>query len=221
MGSHKTRRKMSIVLRPAEPRDAEFLGWACVAASRSQLPCGWFDIVLERNEAFILEFAKYLVLAKARSWWHWSLFYVAEVDDEVASAMCGFGDGSVYQVSAAAMAEASDRMGIDSREQAQHWPRGSFVMSTVTSERPAWTIENVATSPEFRRTGLTQALLGKQLDLARAAGFKRAQISVFIGNTPAEAAYTKAGFSFVEEKRSPEFEKAMGIPGMRRLARDI
>ena len=78
---------MTITVRPAEPRDAAFVGWASVAASRSQMPRGWFDIVLQRDEAFVLEFAKYLALAKAVSWWHWSVFHVAEVDGALASAM--------------------------------------------------------------------------------------------------------------------------------------
>jgi translation initiation factor 4G len=212
---------VATILRPAEPGDAEFLGWASVAAARSQLARGWFEIVLRRDEAFILEFAKYLTLAKARSWWHWSLFQVAEVDGVVASAMCGFGDASVYYVSGEAMAEASDKMGISKDEQAELWPRGEFIISASTSERGAWTIENVATKAEFRGTGVTQALLAREFDVARKAGFKRAQISFFMGNDRAERAYAKAGFTFAEEKRAAAFEAAMGIPGIRRFARDL
>lgn len=212
---------MSTIFRPAEPRYADFLAWACVAASRSQLPRGWFEIVLRRDEAFILEFTKCLVLAKPVSWWHWSLFQVAEVGGVLASAMCGFGDESVYRVSFAAMTEASDRMGIGKEEQAELWRRGSFIVSASTSEPGAWTIENVGTKPEFRGTGVTVALIEKEFDVARKAGFKRVQISYFMGNTPAERAYTKAGFRFAEEKRAADFEAAMGIPGIRRLARDI
>jgi len=212
---------MAMILRPAEPRDAEFLGWASVMAARSQLERGWFDIVLRRDETFILEFAKHLALATARSWWHWSLFHVAEVDGVVASAMCGFGDESVYMASGAAMAQASAKMGIDRVEQAQYWPRGAFIVSASTSEAGAWTIENVATKPEFRGTGVTHALLEEELDVARGAGFRRAQISFFIGNARAERAYAKAGFTFAEEKRSADFAAAMGIPGIRRFARDI
>jgi ribosomal protein S18 acetylase RimI-like enzyme len=211
---------MAVTLRPAEPRDAEFLGWASVAAARSQLERGWFDIVLRRDEGFLVEFAKCLALAAARSWWHWSIFRVAEVDGVVAAAMCGFGDASYYRASAAAMAEASDRMGIDEREQAQLWPRGAFIVSASTSEPGAWTIENVATARDYRRRGLVQALIGNELRVAREAGFERAQISVFIGNTSAEHAYEKAGFKFAEEKRAADFEAALGIPGTRRLVRD-
>lgn len=211
---------MAVTLRPAEPRDAEFLGWASVAAARSQLARGWFDIVLRRDEAFLVEFAKNLVRAAARSWWHWSVFRVAEVDGVVASAMCGFGDASFYQASGAAMAEASDKMGIDKTEQAQLWSRGAFIVSASTGEPGAWTIENVATHPQYRRRGLVQALLENELEIARRAGFRRAQISVFIGNTLAERAYEKAGFEFIEEKRAADFEAALGTPGTRRLARD-
>jgi len=210
---------MTLTFRPATPDDAAFLGWACVAAARSQLERGWFDIVLQRDDAFVLEFAKRLTLTKARSWWHWSLFEVAEVDGMLASAMCGFGDESVYRASSAAMAEASDQMRISKEEQAQFWPRGSFIMSTVSGEDGAWTIENVATAQAFRGTGVTQRLLERDLELVK--GFKRAQISFFIGNTAAQRAYAKAGFAFVEEKRAPEFQAAMGTPGTIRYAREI
>jgi len=212
---------MATLIRSAEPRDAEFLGWTCFAAARSQLDRGWFDIVLQRDEAFCLEFTKWLVLSEARSWWHWSLFHVAEVDGAVASAMCGFGDESVYMASGAAMAEAADRMGIGKDEQAQFWRRGSFIMSATTGEDDAWTIENVATKPEFRGRGLVELLIAKELDIARGEGFRRAQISYFMGNIRAERAYERAGFVFAEEKRAKEFEAAMGIPGITRLARDI
>jgi translation initiation factor 4G len=190
-------------------------------AARSQLARGWFDIVLERDEAFVLKFAEYLTVTKAISWWHWSLFQVAEVDGAPACAMCGFGDESVYTQSGAAMAEASEKMGIGAAEQAQHWPRGMFIISASTSEPGAWTIENVATRPEFRGTGVTQALLEKEFEIARTTGFHRAQISFFIGNAAAEKAYRKAGFTFAEEKRAPEFEAALGTPGTIRLARSL
>jgi translation initiation factor 4G len=212
---------MSVVIRPATPDDAAFLGWASVMASRSQLARGWFEIVLQRDDAFCFEYAKWLALAKARSWWHWSLFQVAEVDGVVASALCGFGDGSVYRESYAAMAEAGDRMGIPKSEQAEFWPRGAFIVSPATSEPGAWTIENVATKPDYRGRGLVGQLIEYDLALARAAGFKRAQISFFMGNTPAERAYSKAGFTFAEEKTAPDFQAALGIPGVTRYARDI
>jgi translation initiation factor 4G len=210
-----------IPIRAARPEDAEFLGWAIYEAARGHLARGWFDIVLKRDGAFCLEFCRRLAAAKARSWWHWSLFSIAEVNGAAASALCGFGDEAVYRASGEAMQETSDAMGISEAEQAQLWPRGAFILSCTTSEAGAWTIENVATLPEQRGTGVTQALLANELARARRAGFKRAQISFLIGNEPADHAYTKAGFAFAEEKRAPEFQAAMGVPGLRRLARDL
>ncbi|MDZ4868003.1 MAG: GNAT family N-acetyltransferase [Alphaproteobacteria bacterium] len=209
------------IIRAAEKRDAPFLGWACVAAARSHRLRGWFDIVLRRDEAFVNAYATALTLAAARSWWHWSLFRVADIDGVVVSAMCGFGDESVYYKSSEAMAEASAKMDVPKAEHAQYWTRGAFIVSTATSERNAWTIENVATRAENRGAGVTLALVESELDVARAAGFKRAQVSFFIGNTPAERLYGKAGFVFAEEKRAADFEAAMGTPGTIRFARDL
>jgi ribosomal protein S18 acetylase RimI-like enzyme len=212
---------MSTIIRPATPDDGGFLGWVSVVASRSQLKRGWFEIVLQRDDEFCFEFAKHLTLAPAVSWWHWSLFLVAEVDGVVTSAMCGFGDSSVYANSTAAMTYASEKMAVPPGEQAQYWPRGRFIVSPSTGEDGAWTIENVATKPEYRGRGLVGALMEKELDVARGKGFKRAQISFFMGNEPAERAYAKAGFRFAEEKTAPDFEAALGIPGVTRYARDL
>jgi len=212
---------LNLSIRPATPDDAAFLGWACFMAARGHRSRGWFDIVLQRPEGFCIEFCRRLVLAEARSWWHWSLFHVAEADGKIASALCGFGDESVYRQSGAAMAQASREMGIGEDERAQFWPRGVFILSCTTGEDDAWTIENVATLPDYRGLGVTQPLLQHGFDVAREAKFKRAQISFLIGNEPAEHAYRKAGFIFAEDATAPEFETAMGIPGLRRLVRDI
>lgn len=208
-------------LRAARPEDAAFLGWASYEAARGHLKRGWFDIVLQRGPAFCIEFARRLTIAKARSWWHWSLFSVAEADGAPVSAMCGFGKESVYRASGEAMREAGDGMRIDPAEQAQFWPRGAFIVSCATSEPGAWTVENVATAPEHRGSGITEKLLLYEFKRAHDAGFRRAQISFLIGNEPAEHAYRKAGFEFAEDKTSPDFEAAIGAPGLRRMARDI
>lgn len=112
-------------------------------------------------------------------------------------------------------------MGLSQEEHAQLWPRGAFILSCTTREDSAWTIENMATLPEYRGTGVTQALLEDELNRARIAGYRRAQISFFIGNRAAERAYIEAGFKFADEKHSVEFQAALGAPGLRRLARDI
>ncbi|MGH6873001.1 MAG: GNAT family N-acetyltransferase [Rhizomicrobium sp.] len=211
----------AIPVRPATRDDGAFLAWVIFTASRGHLPRGWFDIILEKPEPYCLDFCRRLVLAEAVSWWHWSLFAVAEIEGEPAGAACGFLDERVYARSSDAMREAADGIAMPRAERAALWPRGSFIMSTVSSEAGAWTVENVAVKPAHRGQGVTGALLADSFDRARAAGARRAQISFLIGNTPAERAYAKAGFTFAEDKRDAGFEAAMKSPGTRRFVRDI
>jgi ribosomal protein S18 acetylase RimI-like enzyme len=212
---------MTTTFRAATPRDADFLGWAMVMAARGHLSRGWFDIVLRRDEAFCIAFAAALANAKARSWWHYSLFTIAEVDGKVASAACAFPNSAPYMLSIEAMAEASDKTGIGKAEQAELWPRGSFILSAISGEDDCWTIENVATAIEFRGQGVAQALINHMLSAMRRRGPNHAQISFLIGNAPAEHCYRACGFQFAEDKTATEFEAAMSVPGLRRLAREL
>jgi GNAT superfamily N-acetyltransferase len=212
---------MTTTFRSATPDDSEFLGWVMVVAARGHLARGWFDIVLQRPEDFAVAFCARLANARAKSWWHHAFFTVAEVDGVAAAAGCAFPDEAPYMVSGEAMAEASDAMGIGKAEQQELWPRGRFMMSATTGEDDCWTIENVAARPQFRGRGVTRALIDHMLgDMAR-SGPKRAQISFLIGNAPAEHCYRACGFQFAEDKTAKDFEAAMGVPGIRRLARAI
>jgi ribosomal protein S18 acetylase RimI-like enzyme len=212
---------MTTIFRPATPDDAAFIGWAQVMAARGHLARGWFDIVLQRDEAFCIDFAAKLANAKARSWWHLSFVTIAQVDGRRAAAACAFPDSAPYMVSSEAMAEAADKMGLDAAEQEQLWPRGSFIMSATSGEDDCWTIENVATQPEFRGQGVAAALIGHMLETMERRGPNKVQISFLIGNEPAERCYRACGFQFAEDKTAPAFEAAMGVPGLRRLAREL
>lgn len=212
---------MTTIFRPAAPADAAFIGWAQVMAARGHLARGWFDIVLARDEAFCIGFAAKLAAAKARSWWHYSFVTIAEVDGEHAAAACAFPDSAPYMVSSEAMAEASGKMGLSAAEEAQLWPRGSFIMSATSGEDDCWTIENVATQPQFRGQGVAAALISHMLETMERRGPNKVQISFLIGNEPAERCYRACGFQFAEDKTAPEFEAAMGVPGLRRLAREL
>ena len=212
---------MSTTFRAAKPSDADFIGWVQVVAARGHLARGWFDIVLERDEAFCVAFAAKLAAAKARSWWHHSFVTIAEVDGAPAAAACAYPDSAPYMVSREAMAEACDKTGLSKAEQDQLWPRGSFIMSATSGEDDCWTIENVATRPEHRGQGIAQALIEHMLEAMERRGPKRAQISFLIGNEPAEHCYRACGFQFAEDKTAKDFEAAMGVPGIRRLTREL
>ena len=210
------------MFRPATPDDADFLGWAMVMAARGHLNRGWFDIVLQRPEDFCVAFCAKLANAQAKSWWHHSFFTIAELDGDVAAAACAFPDTTPYTVSGQAMAEAARQTGISETEQAQLWPRGAFILSAASGEDDSWTIENVATRPAFRGRGVAASLI-RNLFVAMKAGSgpSRTQISFLIGNAPAEKCYRGWGFEFAQDKIAKEFEAAMGVPGLRRLARRL
>ena len=81
--------------------------------------------------------------------------------------------------------------------------------------------KHVATRPEYCRMGILSKLLEAILEEGWKQGFRLAQVGFYIGNTPAERAYRKAGFKYADEKRHPDFEALIGCPGMVHLLRDI
>jgi ribosomal protein S18 acetylase RimI-like enzyme len=82
-------------------------------------------------------------------------------------------------------------------------------------------IDSVAAVPEFRRQGIVGKLLEAVLKLGRDKGFRRAQVNIYIGNTPAQRRYEKHGFAILDERRDPYFETEIGSPGMARMLRDL
>jgi translation initiation factor 4G len=208
--------------RLAAESDAAFLAWAILTAARSHRDQGWFDIVLARPERECLDYLRRLTLTATRSWWHYSRFRVAEVDGQAAAALCAFRAGDGYPPSEAAMTEVARSLGWSDEEQAAMWSRGAYMFTCIMEPHDDhWTVENVATLPSHRRRGLTRVLLQEALADGRARGFTRAQITFLIGNDAAERAYADAGFVFDDERRHPDFEAAVGAPGLRRFVRDL
>lgn len=193
-----------------------------LTAARSHLARGWFDIALARPEADCLEFLRRLAVTQARSWWHFSHFHVAEVDGVAAAALCAFHGSEPYIASGPAIDEVFATLGADKTESAALWARGSYIFTcTFEPHDAAWTIENVATLPRFRKRGLANALIARVLPEGKRLGMREAQITFLIGNDPAERAYANAGFEHAGDRRSPEFEAATGAPGIRRYVKPL
>ena len=209
-------------IRPAERTDAKFIAWAIQTASRSHRPKGWFDIILERPERFCLEFVERLVLTKARSWWHYSRFHIAEVDGKPAAALSAFRAGEGYALTVPAMNELFASYAWDDAEQNAIWARSAYIFTcTFDGHDDAWTIENVATLPQHRKRGLAGTLISHVLPWGKRLGLAEAQISFLIGNDAAESAYARAGFVLDGERRSAEFLAATGSPGLRRYVKPL
>lgn len=212
-----------IQVRPARIDDAPFLAWVCLASGRSHCQRGIWDVILNRPEQKCLAFLEYLVVTKRLHTYHYSGFVVAEIDGQRAAALSGYNSKELGDAQDRwGCWEAGRKVGISMFD----WWRNRKRISAVEAIRPhaaagAWIIESVATLPEFRRQGLVDRLLKDILEIGRRKGFRLAQVSVFIGNTAAQNAYEKCGFSVIDERRNADFEAETGCPGIARLLRAL
>ncbi len=209
----------SVELRDATTDDIEFLAWVMLAASRSHLERGIWEYLYDLDEKTALELLCRLATTTTVHLFHHSLFVIAQVDGQPTAAMCGYDPQSQgFPTFNNVFSEVAPELGIplDDPELARRLTvlLAGFPASQV--QRP-WTIENVATLPQFRRQGLVDRLLAEVLERGRTRGFDAAQIGVFIGNEPARRAYLKAGFRFAAEKRDDGWEAEIGCPGTEQL----
>jgi len=214
---------MSGVIREASPDDAPFLAWVMQEAGRSHLPRGVWDLAMPDSEDERLDMLATLATTKIVHFGHWTRFLISEVDGEPAAALSaydpalhggqhiGLGFGEAFR----RMAWSDERIAEFGRNQA---PFGSLGFPTPDG---FWVVEWVATRVPFRGRGLVQALLLEVLERGREAAYGRAQIGYFLGNTPAQRAYEKAGFKWIDEYRHPDWEAAMGTPGVARMHLDL
>lgn len=214
---------MNTQIRPARREDAAFVARCMLLAARSHLERGFWDITLAVPEEECLAYLECLSCTETRSWAHYENFLVAEVDGQLAAGLCGY---DPREAGTLALAQAMDEVATELRwsevERAAPWERFAPISTCISDDADgAWIIENVATLREFRRRGLVNALLNEMLDEGIKKGHKLAQISVLIGNTPAQCAYEKIGFTVSDEKRHSDFLAVVGEPGMRRLLRDL
>jgi translation initiation factor 4G len=208
-------------IRDANEGDLDFIAWVQLTASRSHLERGLYEYMNDQDEEQTLAFIRRLSVTDVVHFCHWSLFQIAEVDGTPAAAMCGFdpetqGMSVLGSIVPSVLSESG--VVLD-----QEYMRRAATVGIVIPEHAedSWVIENVATRPEFRRRGITNALLEAMLDRGRSKGFSLAQIAVFIGNEPARQAYLKVGFEVKDEKRDPTFEAEVGCPGIERLLQPL
>ena len=210
---------MAPVIRQGQADDAAFIAHTVLWSQRGPRPRGWFDFALDQTEPQVLDFLARLAVAKPRSWYHVSQFLIAEVDGKPAAALCAMPSRETRDTMRSGIEEVARATGISA---ADIFARGSYARACwVQGAEGEWLIEHVATLPEYRGRGLVQALIDSALAAGRHAGFERASISFLIGNEAAERSYSKAGFSFAEEKRDASFEALTGSPGFRRFVRAI
>lgn len=214
---------MAINIRPARPEDAKLLGWVMLMAGRSHMDIGIWDLIIPQPEAKRMEYLAMLTLEGPRHMCHYKEFLVAEVDGKPAGALEAFDPVTNGDITVAEHMDAvNKKMGL-TPEDMKPGEQSIAAFYTCYGEcmPGAWVVEHVATRPEYRRMGVISALIDAILDRGRDRGFRLAQVSSYIGNTPAEHAYLNAGFKHHDEKRHPDFEALIGCPGIARYLRDI
>lgn len=214
---------MDFKIRPARTDDASFLAWVMLTAGRSHLEKGIWDIIIGMPENECLTFLEHLTVTAEPHMLHYSIFIVAEADGYPVAALSGYDPVTLGEETVALhWPVVMEKMGLTEEDMAAG-QQGVAAYLTCHAEphEGAWIVESVATLPESRGRGLIGALLREIIDKGRRKGFRRAQVSFLIGNTPAERAYQKAGFKIHDEKRHPDFEAVFGCPGTSRMLREL
>lgn len=207
----------------ARPEHTSFIAWVMMAAARSHMKRGIWEIIAGDDEARTLRMLQAVTSTPEVHFGHHSLFLVSEVDGQPAAGLMGYfdeeyGTSTIGPHLPAGFAAA----GITEAELAERMPQALTMMNLGQAHEPgAWIVEHVATHPDFRRQGHVDRLLQAILQRGRERGAAVADIGVFIGNDRAQKAYEKAGFRVVDEKRDAAFEAVYGCPGMYALTRPL
>ena len=210
-------------IRDATPDDVDFIAWVMLTASRSQLDRGIWEYLNDYSEDEALDLLRRIAVTDVVHLFHHSLFVIVEIDGVPAAGMCGYdsetqGFEQYGAALGAVIAECPQHL--DPEEMGR---RGGVLLSGFPPPPPGrrFVVENVATRADFRRRGLVSLLLNYLFDRGRDRGFTDSQISVFIGNDPARAAYLKAGFDVAAEARSDGWAEEIGCPGTELMLRPL
>lgn len=212
---------MDLRIRDATPGDTRFLAWVIQEAARSHLPRGFWDVAVPEADRRS-DFLTAMTTAEPPCFTRWAGFIVAEVDGRQAAALCAYEPRLHRDTFALAQAAAIRTLGWSEQDGADFGTRMQSLGDPwieIPDER--WVIEWVATVPEFRGRGIVHELLERILERGREHGYRGAQIGHLIGNEPARRAYQRVGFTHVDEKRDPDFEAALGSPGLARMHLDL
>jgi translation initiation factor 4G len=212
---------VNVRIRPADRGDTRFLVWVMQEAARSHLEKGILDLVVPDDEKR-LAFLDEVCHSDTLSFFHYTNFLVAEIDGRQAAGLSGYEPAIASPLMEPAMVEAARELGWGDEELAEMQAQLAVVYSCFPdSPEERWIVEWVATLPEFRGRGIVNQLLLEILDRGRERRFEKAQIGYLLGNTRAQRSYERVGFKTVYDRRDPDFEAALGCPGIACMHRDL
>jgi ribosomal protein S18 acetylase RimI-like enzyme len=214
--------RMELHIRKATQDDAPFLAWLILTAGRAHVKRGIWEVILNLPENDCLAFLRLLAVTDTPHLFHYSCYLIAEVETKPVAGLGGY-DPNIngYHALQKALPEVFSKIGT--------FPPGKMALEEppkITGCIPptlegTWVIDSVATHPDFRRRGIAGKLLDSIFEIGRGKGFRQAQISIYLGNIPAQRAYEKQGFKLLDEWCDPYFERETGSPGMARLVCDL
>jgi len=212
---------MDVTIRDATASDVPFLAWVMLTAARSHRPLSFWDYAFPGPEGPRLQYLEAMAVAEPPSFAHFGGFLIAEHDGRPVGGLSGY-DAATKGMETFLGALTGILMAHE--WSIEHQQLLSVRVAPVTLCMPesppgVWVVEWVATVPKARGRGVANALLREILARGRKAGYTKSQISYLIGNTPAQTAYERVGFTTVDEKRHPDFEAAFGSPGIARMVR--
>jgi translation initiation factor 4G len=218
---HPVRPPVSIT--HARREHAPFLARMILDASRSHLPRGPFDLALDLDDKELLAVIEHMTCSDLLSNCHFSRFLVAEAEGMPAGALAAFDPAEDdLPPLRAAIEEACSATG-HGRQKLARVLAGINVLDTCfpTAAPGTWTIEWVGVDEAYRRRGICTRLLAAILTEGTHRGCRLAQISTYIGNDAAAAAYASVGFLASREHRTPELQALLGTPGLLIMRRSL
>jgi len=210
-------------VRPATPEDSTFLAQIILRAGRSHLAKGYWDLVVEDDADDRLDLIESLTVLDAPSSCHYSGFHVITVNGVLAGAATGYDPFSEGFLDAGhSLAEGFDFLEWSADQISAAYARlEPFTSCVPRFSRGAWVVEWVAVLSAFSGLGVAGRLLPEVIEAGRSRGYRLAQVASYIDNEAAVAAYRRLGFVAIEESRHPDFERALGSPGMILMAMDL
>ncbi|MEE8478275.1 MAG: GNAT family N-acetyltransferase [Gemmatimonadales bacterium] len=212
-----------IQIRVARPQDSTFLAQVILRAGRSHLAKGYWDLAVEDDAYDRLDLIEMLTVLDARSSCHYSGFHVATVNGVLAGAAAGYDPlAEGFMEAGHALAEGFDFLEWSAEQVGSAYSRlEPFTTCLPRFSRGAWVVEWVGVKPAFSGLGVAGQLLAAVVGTGRSRGYRLAQVATYVDNEAAIALYRHLGFAGIEELRHPDFERALGSPGMIRMGRQL
>lgn len=203
---------MKVTVRKASEADTVIICKALLESSRSGKRVGLFDFVFQAsNDAQLLDYLKQLTTASAKSYCHYSNFFIAVSGSENVGAICAYEPRiATHDV----FAKALEKIGVD---ESYHERIAGYLLCEPELDNQTWVLDFLMLEEEFKSIENYKELVTKSMLPARLKGYRKVQTMVEIGSVETELIYKKLGFTLVNEKRSDYYEEQFNRAGLMRL----